>query len=224
MQKINRTTNDRAQDEDWRRVYAELTSLRADLNSMKPAPVTPTPNISPTPPIIPPSAGVTVNPVEPANNVGILPSYSASDHAHEGVHSVKVFGDIALTGDVVFEQGTGFLLGQSGNNIIFNAVFGTIPPKIVVAGASPYTVLGGDFVIFADTTAGPVTIQFTGGAPNTGRLVVIVNQGTVTPVTVTNLSGGVIGITSIVNTTGKTAVWYISDGSNWYSITNSTGN
>lgn len=199
MQKINRTTNDRAQDEDWRRVYAELTSLRAALTALQ-TPTTTTPNtspIAPLPPVIPPPPGVS---------------------------SIAATGQPQLIGDVTFSVSGGMLITESGNNIDFSAVFGTILPQKITVANSPYAVGPGDFVIFVNTSGGTVTVQLQSPAANPGRLVVIGNTGTVNPVTVTSSSGSVVGINSIVNVTGFTFVWYISDGSDWYSFTNSTGN
>lgn len=221
MQKINRTTNDRTLDEDLRRLYAEVTSLRADLDALKkPTTTTKGQQIDPLPPILPGQAGQTVTPVEAASVVGTNSDYSASDHAHEGVHSIAVTGPI--TGDALFQAGTGMLLGQAGNTIVFNAVFGTVPPVVVLPAASPYTVGGGDITVFADTTTGAITIQLVGGAINTGRFVWICNRGTTANnVTVTATSGSVLNITNI---TPSGSVLYHSNGSNWYSIMNSTGN
>lgn len=226
MQKLNHTTNDRAQDEDWRRVYAELTSLRAEVDAlMKPAATTPnTSPIAPLPPVFPPSAGTSVTPVEQAGIIGAANSFSPSDHAHEGVHSVAATGQPMVTGDATFSVSGGMLINQSGNNIDFSAVFGTILPQKITIANSPYAVGPGDFVIFVNTAGGTVTVQLQSPAANPGRLVVIGNRGTVNPVTVTSSVGTVIGITSIVNVTGFNFVWYISDGSDWFSFTNSTGN
>lgn len=221
MEKIGRSTDDRVLDENLRRLYAEVTSLRAAIDALK-KPATPTkvPQIDPLPPIIPGSAGQTVTPVEAISVVGINSDYSASDHAHEGVHSIAVTAPI--TGDATFQAGTGMLLGQAGNIIVFNAVFGTVPPVVILPAASPYTVGGGDILIFANTTTGAITIQLVGGAINTGRFVWINNRGTTAfAVTVTATSGSVLNITSIPPSGG---VLYISDGSNWYSIDNSIGN
>jgi len=190
----------------------------------KPAATTkPTPSpVAPLPPVLNITGATTVTPVEAVGIVGILSSYAREDHAHEGVHSLLSMGNPALTGDVTLEQGTGVLLGQTGNTIIVNAVFGTIPPTVVTHAGSPYTVSGGDITIFADTTAGAITIQFVGGAINTGRFVWIKNTGAgAFNVTVTATSGSVLNITSIPP---GGAVLYHSDGTNWNSIMNSTGN
>ncbi len=221
MQKLTFTTDNRTLDEDLRRLYAEVTSLRAELDALKkPAATETKPNIAPLPPVIPGSAGTTVTPVEAISIVGSSSNFSAEDHAHEGLHSIAVTGPI--TGDATFQAGTGMLLGQAGNVIVFNAVFGTVPPVVVLPAASPYTVGGGDITVFGDTTTGAITIQLVGGAINTGRFVWISNRGTTANnITVTATSGSVLNITSI---SPGGSVLYQSSGSNWYSIMNSTGN
>lgn len=224
MQKITRTTESRSLDEDLRRLYAELTSLRAAVTALQKLTAAPTNTspIAPLPPVIPGSAGSTVEPVEASGVVGILSTFSASDHAHEGLHSIAANGQPQITGDGVLHGGTGITLAQVGNDITINGVFGTVTPTVVLPAASPYTVGGGDIVIFANTTTGPITIQLVGGAINTGRFVWINNRGVgANAVTVTTTSGSVLNVTSLAASAGAL---YVSDGTNWYSIENSTGN
>jgi hypothetical protein len=228
MQKINRTTGDRATDEDFRRLYHAVTELQAQVSALRSATkplTTPTVEQTPLPPVLPNTGSTTVTPVVAAGVVGTLTSYAREDHAHQGVHSVSKVGQPQIVGDMLLQEGTGFVIGQAGNTLTLNAIFGTIPPKVVNFGGSPYAVGGGDFVIFADTTAGAVTIQFAGIAANTGRLVVVENTGaTGNSVLLTCSPNSIVGISTLVNVTGKTSVWYICDGTNWYSFTNSVGN
>lgn len=200
MQKLNRSTGDRAQDEDWRRIYRRTDDLETAIAALKgtstPTTTPTTSPVAPLPPIIPPAPGVS--------------SITSGT------------GNPLVTGDAVLKAGTGFRIDQAGQQFTLNALFGTYPVTVVTAAMSPYVVLGGDFTIFADTTAGDVTIQFVGGGINTGRFVLVVNTGTGTnSVNLTSSPNSVIGITRLVKITGFTSGWYQCDGTNWYSVTNS---
>lgn len=230
--KINKTTGDRWQDEDWRRIYDLNTKLEARVSALEsgvaaPSTTTP-PNITPLPPVIPGSAGTTVNPVEATSVVGILPSWSASDHAHAGLHSISVSSigfNPDITGDATLSTGGGINLLQAGQNIQISALIGTIPPTKITHASSPYAMGGSEFIVFADTSAGAITINMPAPAATNGRFLIIMNMGAPgNTVTVVATVGSMVGITSLVNVSGKTAVWYISDGTNWYSFTNSAGN
>jgi hypothetical protein len=224
--KVTKTTDNRTLDEDLRRLYQRGDEQDAAIAALKKASsgstATTTTQVVSLPPIIPPSPGVTVNPVEASSVVGILSSFSPSDHAHEGLHSIAAFGQAQITGDATVQAGTGIVLAQSASNIVINAIFGTVAPTVVLPAASPYTVGGGDITIFADTTTGPISIVLVGGAINTGRFVWINNIGTgANNVTVSATSGGVLNITTIAPSGG---VLYNSTGANWRSIQNSIGN
>lgn len=221
--KITSTTGNRGQDADWNRIYSLVTSLQNRVAVLEAPMATPTPvvpNILPPPDI---SAASTVTDVVATAVVGVLSSYAREDHAHDGVQSIYCDTFFPkLTGVIQLISGTGMYLQQVGNNITINGVFGTVTPKVVPQSFSPYTVQGGDINIFAEALTAPMTIELVGGAINTGRLIWISNRGaSANNVTVTTTTGSVLNITTIAP---GGSVLYISDGSNWYSIMNSTGN
>jgi hypothetical protein len=219
---IIKTTGNRGLDEEIERILARINTLEKPVKFVKTPDTTGNSTVTSLPPILSIIGASTVQPVQATGVVGILSSYAPEDHAHAGVHSVKVITQAQMLGDVVYQAGTGMTLVQSGNTITFNAIFGTIGPVVVVPGASPYTVGGGDITILADTTTGPITIKLGGGAINTGRFVWIKNSGTgANLVTVTATSGSVLSVTSLP---AKAAALYQSDGSNWNTLMNSTNN
>lgn len=158
------------------------------------------------------SPATTVQPVGPSDVVGVDTTYAREDHVHAGVSDVG-----GATGSITV--GTGLAL--AGNTLSTTGggggPFASPPTKITIA-ASPYTPPASNVVIFADTSGGPITVNMP--AASLDGVIVIMNTGTINTVTV----GGATGITTIANTSGHTSVWYISDGTNWSSFTNSQGN
>jgi hypothetical protein len=107
-------------------------------------------------------------------------------------------------------------------DLTLNAVFGTITPTKIAVGASPYSVAGGDFNVFCDTTGGAIVVTLPAPAATVGRLIVLMNVGAPgNAINVGSAAGSVVGIATITNAlaTTRASAWYISDGVNWYSIT-----
>jgi hypothetical protein len=147
------------------------------------------------------------------------------------VQSVSVdnlFASPELTGNVTFSNGPGISLVQAANNIQVGSTVGTFAPTKITVANSPYnanspSASAGILYLFADTTGGAISVILPAPASNTGGVVILMNTGTNT-ITVSSASGSVIHITSIPHTSGNSSVQYLSDGMNWYSIMNSTGN
>lgn len=185
----------------WRTVSDVISSLQVSLYNLQTCVNTITGGASPA---------TAVQPVGPADVVGVLTTYAREDHIHEGVHDVG-----GATGSIIV--GTG--LSLTGHTLSVTGGITSSITKITVAN-SPYAVLPADFLIFANTAGGPITVNLPAAASFTNRIIIVENTGTINAVTV----GGATGITSITNTSGFTSVWYISDGANWFSFTNSQGN
>lgn len=116
MQKINRTTGDRALDEDIRRLYKRADDVEASVAALN-STAKPT-HITPPPPPVPPTnliAATTVTDVEASSVVGTLISFAREDHAHQGVHKITDSAD--ATGDIIF---TGAGVSQTGNTFTFS--------------------------------------------------------------------------------------------------------
>lgn len=187
----------------WRTVSTLLTNLQTALFNLQTCVNSITGGATP-------SASVTA--VGPSSVVGVSPDYSRGDHIHAGVSDVG-----GATGSITV--GTG--LSLTGNTLsALGSGIGSTPPTTITVAASPYAPVTADFLIFANTTGGPITVNLPSAAALPGRIIIVENTGTINTVTVS----GATGITSIVNTTGFTSVWYISDGSNWFSFSNSQGN
>lgn len=88
MQKLNKTTGDRAQDEDWRRIYRRTDALETALSALQGTSTASTmPNTSPISPLPSIAPGGPPLPIAAAANSGASSAYSPSDHVHKGVQS-----------------------------------------------------------------------------------------------------------------------------------------
>lgn len=189
----------------WRTVSSMLSSLQVSLSNLQTCVNTISGGASPA---------TTVQPVGPSDVVGVDTTYAREDHVHAGVSdvggatgSITVGTGLALAGNTLSATGGGGAIGS------------TVPTVITVA-ASPYTPVTADFLIFANTAGGPITVNMPSAATLPGRIIIVQNTGTINAVTV----GGASGITTLTNVSGFTSVWYISDGTNWFSFSNSQGN
>lgn len=117
----------------------------------------------------------------------------------------------------------------AGNGI---TVYGTLPGGAVPAGSSTvlqlaqatktvnYTLAGADFSIFADTTAGVLTMTLPTAVGNAGRVYSIKNIGTgVNQLTIATTGGQTIdGAAGASTTTPQATLILQSDGANWQAI------
>lgn len=126
MQKINRTTGDRAQDEDFRRLYDRGDKMEAAIAALKgttAAPVSVNPGvITPLPSV---SGGTTVQPVEVLPVVGTLPSFAHEDHAHNGMKQVYVDASVPA----------GNTIANTSADTAFASSY-TIPANLLAVGMS----------------------------------------------------------------------------------------
>lgn len=121
------------------------------------------------------------------------------DHTHEGVHSVKAFGEADILGDVTLKAGTGIALTQTGNQI---QIDGT-------SAVTAFQEFPSGLVNGVNDTFGPLT-----NTVNSAESVLVVIDGAVQEKTHWSLVGQsiVFGASYIPVTGQKVYVYYLTTG------------
>ncbi len=156
-----------------------------------------------------PPAATTVSPVAPASNPGTLSSYAREDHAHAGVHSVTVQGQVPLLGDIVLQAGSYITLAQAAGAISISATLptGSTSSWNRIVWAPPAT--GSSYIL---TTPSQPTLVVVTAAPAGVTVNLPPAAGITYPIAIKNYSPGTgngIGILAAAGDSiqGNTGTW-----------------
>lgn len=145
MQKLNRTTGDRAQDEDWRRIYRRTDELETALSVLQgTSTASTTPNTSPIALLPSIAPGGPPLPVAVTAASGVSTAYSPSDHVHAG--SKQVYIDASVP--------AGNTIANTASEVAFASSY-TIPANVLAVGMS----LRLKLYLLYNTVGASVTVQ-----------------------------------------------------------------